>query len=281
MKKLMLFTLTFVISCGCSRSEHPQDTPTEIKLTAGVTIPNATRAPIDTWADTEIAFAKGTATQNYTHTWEATVSVDGKVTLLPAQLYNPTETFFLRGYTPRGRFSDGEVWFEGMDGTQDILLSDEKSGSLAAKFNGTFAFAHQLAQLNFTVQCNEAYGTDKVLTAIEVNGTRLPVSMQLTDGTITYTAQTVPIVAFAGTQSISQTVSKPFGAVMIEPGAAITLTLIANGKTYKDLPVAIAGGGTPQVGTAYTLAIVISGDSQVSLSATITPWLSGSGEVII
>lgn len=281
MKKLILAALAIVAIVGCSKRGNTDESSTVIELTAGVNSTKSTKTPINAWADTPVSFAKGLTSGNYDAEWKAVVAASGIVTLSPIQTYDQQATFFLKGYTPQGTYAADMVTFSGMDGTQDILLSNEKSGSLAVKFSGDFAFAHKLTQLNFTVVGDATYGTGKNLTSIVVNGTKLPVSMRLSNGEITYATTTTTITSFSGTQPITTTATAPFGAVMVEPGVPVTLTIEAGGKTYTDIPVSIADDPLPQAGTAYAIAISITGDDKINLRAIVTPWLSGVGEVVI
>lgn len=287
MKKLIFPVLVLAAMTSCTKEVIDNSAPQEIKLSASVSNVATSRAPIDGWNNTPVTFAKGTATGVYDASWNATVSTGGGVILTPSQVYHDTETFFLRGYAPQGTVTGTTVSFPaGMNGTQDILLSQELSGSKAVRFvEGTpFIFDHQLTQLNFKIVGSSEYLKNgaKNLTSIRVNGTALPVSMDIATGTITYNGAAASITAFAGVEPITTTVTAAaFGAVMVEPGKILTLTVEAGGNTYLDVPVIINGGGNAVKGTAYTITISIKSDDEIHLWAQITPWINDFGSADI
>lgn len=284
MKKNILSVLAILVIAGCSEQKIDTNAGAEIKLSAGIK-QVTTKGAIDTWANTPVSFAKGSATNKYLDTWDATISADGDVTLNPTRYYPPTakEQIFLRGYAPQGTFTGGSVVFSrNINGTQDILLSDEKSGGVLDRFTPekSFTFSHLLTQLNFTIVADQSFADGANLTSIQVNGTKLPLAMNVESGIITYAATSAPIISFADTKAITSTVSKPFGTVMVEPQRPITLTIVAGGVTYTNIAVTIDDDVTPQVGTAYTIALTFKSVA-IDAKATVTPWKAGSGSATV
>lgn len=281
MKKILLSAMAIALLAGCAKEESAQNlSQVEISLSAGINNLKS-RAAIDAWADTPVSFAKGAATSAYNKTWDATVASTGAVTFDPIQYYPATaaEQVFLKGYAPRGTFSEGIVTFAGMNGTQDILLSGEVSGGILDRFNQAskeFTFNHCLAQLNFTVVADHTFVGPVDLTSIKVNGTRLPVSMNIASGAITYASTATAITSFTGTQAITQNLSQKLGTVMVEPGKVITLTIVAGGVPYDDVAITIDTDLTPKAGTAYTIKLTFK-SAAVELTTSVTPWTNGTG----
>ncbi|MEG1899011.1 MAG: fimbrillin family protein [Bacteroidales bacterium] len=283
MKKISLFILALFLLASCSKQEIAETSQVEIKLLAGVNNLQS-KAAIDAWANTPVSFAKGSATATYLEAWNATVASTGYVSFFPA-MYYPTNKdtisaqIYLKGYTPQGKFNAGAVTFSDMNGTQDILLSNEQTGSITDRFDQaskSFKFNHCLTQLNFTVVADTYFPNETKLTSIIVNGTKLPISMNIASGAITYATNATPINSFTGTMTISKTVSSKLGTVMVEPGKAITLTVIAGGVTYNNVAITMDSDTTPQAGTAYTVALTFK-LSDIVAKATIAPWKQGAG----
>ena len=285
MKRILQFVLSVVLLTSCTKQESTESSQIEIKFSAGINNPRSKTA-IDTWTNTPVGFAKGISSSNYTEAWNAMVSYTGYVNFLPTRYYPNTAAnkVYLKGYAPQGVFSDGIITFPEMNGTQDILLSNEQNGSISDRFDQPdkgFAFSHSLAQLNFTVIADSSFPLGVNLTHIIVNGTNLPVSMNVATGVITYATTTLPITSFVGTQSITSITSDKLGTIMVEPNKSITLTIIAGGVTYNDIAPTIENGIPLQAGTAYTIALTFK-STQIAAMATITPWkeMTGSGMVI-
>lgn len=90
----------------------------------------------------------------------ATIDNAGKVTFTPALYYltnKDIDETKLVGWYPAGTYNAGTVTFS-IDGSMDVLLSNEKAGSLTSKFGTSdFTFDHQLSQIVV-----KAYAADAV-----------------------------------------------------------------------------------------------------------------------
>lgn len=96
MKKILLSAMAIALLAGCAKEESTEIAPkVAIKLSAGINNLQS-KSAIDAWADTPVAFAKGSATAAYTESWGAAVASTGDVTFDPVHYYPPTaaETVF-------------------------------------------------------------------------------------------------------------------------------------------------------------------------------------------
>lgn len=148
---------------SCSSGETPLD-DAEIRLTCavdGLSAGASTRAAYDgntlPAEGLGVCFARvdGQVDNSFpayasTSSLAATLSANGLVSFAVKQLYleDNIPTRFV-GWHPEGVFADGAVTL-GLTGTQDVMLTEEREGSLSHPFgtgDNTFTFSHCLSQL--------------------------------------------------------------------------------------------------------------------------------------
>lgn len=189
------------------------------------------------------------------------------------------------GWYPRADFASGVVTFA-IDGSTDIMLTNEVTGSSSAKFNTeerAFTFAHQLTQLQLKVYAESSK-------AVEEWGTIT--SVKVKNQNSVYTVTLPDQVAFAGdladlsvkdanlpvTLPSGVAASAALGYVMIPPVASngmLTLEIItSNGGTKEVTLTAPAEGMLASNAYVYTLrfaqtSIDMAGKAQVGAWITV------------
>lgn len=189
------------------------------------------------------------------------------------------------GWYPRADFANGVVTFA-IDGSTDIMLTNEVTGSSSAKFNTeerAFTFAHQLTQLQLKVYAESSK-------AVEEWGTIT--SVKVKNQNSVYTVTLPDQVAFAGdladlsvkdanlpvTLPSGVAASAALGYVMIPPVASngmLTLEIItSNGGTKEVTLTAPAEGMLASNAYVYTLrfaqtSIDMAGKAQVGAWITV------------
>ena len=311
MKNLLFGMLAMAAMVSCSSENEPIDDVTggkqdkvEIKIAAGV-LKAETKAPVDGWGEDGkyVQFVKGTASGNYTDDWFAKITgTAGTVQFKDAsgELANDKSYYYesdgsdtyLRGFYPQGTNTSGSVTFTIPEAADiDIMVSDEQSGNKTNAF-GKFTFGHLLTQIKFSLKAGDGFPSNYVLKSITLKGTKKTATLALKTGQLTFTGaddDKIDIkVIENGTSSISTAATDMDRTVMVQPGVAMTLDIVAGvsgdntqDRTYTGIPFTTKGGeGTEEeakAGTAYTVTLTFS-DKAVEATAGITPWATGTGE---
>lgn len=310
-KRKMLLNLTTlwlvvaaVLSSGCSKvgeSEDPQPTPgtdRPIRLSAGLQA--VTKAAVSTGTSFTASVggweSAGVADYGKAASWLSTASVTASesasdIALTPKQYYsqNGAERTYIKAWYPQGTFSGGVVSFAGDanyrgDGTDDILLSGEVSGSALDAATRTLAFGHLTTQLRFTVQGDALFGTTTTVQSITLKGTGVPAGLDLRTNALVYDASTgVKVPGINGTQTITEQVAPVGEAVMVPPlaGNTFRIDVQTSDVTYRDVLVTVQDDARTLPGKAYTIALTFAG-YEITTQASVAEWDytgTGSGDV--
>lgn len=225
----------------------------------------------------------------------ASVSVSGSASdigLTPKQYYsqNGAERTFIKAWYPQGTLTGGVVSFAGTtykgDGTDDILLADEVSGSAIDAATKTLVFKHLTTQLRFTVQGDALFGATTTVKSVSIKGTGVPAGLDLRTNALVYDAASVVIVpGIDGSQAITEQATQVGESVMVPPFGAKTfkidvVTVNAAGKeiAYRDVVVTVSDASTLP-GKVYTIALTFAG-YDVTTQASVVEWdYTGTGSV--
>ena len=228
--------------------------------------------------------------------WLSTASVTASesasdIALTPKQYYsqNGAERTYIKAWYPQGTFSGGVVSFAGDanyrgDGTDDILLSGEVSGSALDAATRTLAFGHLTTQLRFTVQGDALFGTTTTVQSITLKGTGVPAGLDLRTNALVYDASTgVKVPGINGTQTITEQVAPVGEAVMVPPlaGNTFRIDVQTSDVTYRDVLVTVRDDARTLPGKAYTIALTFAG-YEITTQASVAEWDytgTGSGDV--
>ena len=232
-----------------------------IRLYTGI----RTRTLVDAFDETPVAVAAGTASGQYTESWQGTAS-DDEIVLTP-QRYYPADgsTLYLRGYYPVAPLQNGAVQYT-LTGKEDLMLSVEQDGSLGKHFDAVttpLTYSHLLSQLNFTLKLKNAPSGYKIR-SVTLDGLASTAVVNLTTGVIEPSGNAGPVIVFAddgtGGFPIVNGVATLPGYVLVQPEATLTLDLVlavdgnpAHDLVFNDLPVRF--DGSSEGGNAYDITI--------------------------
>ena len=293
---------------SCSKgvgTEDPQPAPgTDLSVRLSAGLQAVTKAAVGTGTSFTASVggweSTGAADYGKAADWLSTASVAASesasdIALTPKQYYsqNGAERTYIKAWYPRGTFSNGKVSFAGDadykgDGTDDILLSGEVSGSALDVATKTLAFKHLTTQLRFKTQGDALFGTTTNVKSITVKGTGLPTGLDLKTNALVYDATSgVTVPGIDGSQTITGQEATVGEALMIPPFGAKTFkidvaTLTAAGKeiVYRDVAVTVSDASTLP-GKAYTIALTFAG-YEITTQASVAEWDytgTGSGDV--
>lgn len=231
------------------------------------------------------------ATVDYTaaSTWKTTTSENisanasnEEISLTEIQYYNAvkTTTTYMKAYYPAGTITTGEYNFTAdakKDGTQDILVSNELTGSRADAVGKIFTFTHPLTQLKFAVKKGEGWKSDAAVSvkSITINGASIATGIKLKNNELITEAAALLTVNGITSVNLPNT-STPIGdPVMIVPTTAdkkITVDIVMSDDIeYKGVELSSTGGGTFDGGKAYTVTLTFT-NKKVATGATVTDW---------
>ena len=232
-----------------------------IRLYTGI----RTRTLVDAFDETPVAVAAGTASGQYTESWQGTASGD-EIVLTP-QRYYPADgsTLYLRGYYPVAPLQNGAVQYT-LTGKEDLMLSVEQDGSLGKHFDAVttpLTYSHLLSQLNFTLKLKNAPSGYKIR-SVTLDGLASTAVVNLTTGVIEPSGNAGPVIVYAddgtGGFPIVNGVATLPGYVLVQPEATLTLDLVlavdgnpAHDLVFNDLPVRF--DGSSEGGNAYDITI--------------------------
>ena len=307
MAGMALLCIAALASCSKGGgTEDPQPAPgtdRSVRLSAGLQA--VTKAAVGTGASFTASVggwesASGTD-YGKASSWLSTASVTASesasdIALTPKQYYsqNGAERTYIKAWYPKGTLGDnGTITFAGDadyrgDGTDDILLSGEVSGSALDAATRTLAFRHLTTQLRFKTQGDALFGTTTKVKSIMVKGTGIPTGLDLKTNALVYDASTgVRVPGIDGSHTITGQETAVGEALMIPPFGAKTfkidvVTLTAAGKqiAYRDVVVTVSDNNTLP-GKAYTIALTFAG-YEVTAQASVSEWDytgTGSGDV--
>ncbi len=147
----------------CATNPEPAGDVTEIKLSAGIQ-GVATRSPVSTNDNITAPFVASATTGDYTtNAWSSTVTFVASPTPTAALYFSPARYYpvdnspiYIRGYYPAGTLSGKTVTLAG-DGTEDVMLTAQASGTKATAGALSFVFNHLLTQLQFKLVAGAGY----------------------------------------------------------------------------------------------------------------------------
>jgi uncharacterized protein (TIGR02145 family) len=207
------------------------------------------------------------------------------ITFATPQTYSLYNSKFV-GWYPRAAMTSGAVNFT-VDGSTDIMLTNEVEGSSSSTFNSgenkTFTFAHQLTQLQLKVyaESNKAVTDWGTITSIKVTNQQTQCNVILPDR-VSFVDGAESNVAFTGVTSAALPVGSTVnsGYVMIpEVAASGTLTLeivtTLGGTKNVTLTAPATGGLAKSNAYVYTLKFTQTSISVVG-TAQVGEWITAA-----
>lgn len=286
MKKYMIIALAASLFSACQSDNDDEhgiawgsNDPVEIKVSAGISGVQ-TKAPVNNGDNVVGNFVASTTTGDYTtNAWTATgtFAASGTATSFsfsPAQYY-PVDgsTIYIKGYYPAGSISGKTVTYTTFDGTQDVMLSNQVSGTKATAATPlAFTFNHLLSQLQFNLVAAAGYDVSKTVTSIVIKSQQTAKTLDLNTGNMTTNTGDITL---AGSFAISTSGTVAAARPMVIAGAtSITVSVTtSDGVTYPDATINL----TTVVGKAHQLTLTFT-PKLITVTAAVTPWdTSGAG----
>lgn len=286
MKKMIISVLALLGMVACTNENEPEividsNEPVEVKMVASIVDVNAkTRAIAEEGKEVDVAFAKQESTTDPTAWTDATqvtakINTDKSIAFTDKQYYSSdaaTNTYFV-GYSPAGTLTNGTVTFKDMDGSQDIIYATVVHGN---KTSGSTtlspAFNHKLSQIQFKFKKDASFSSTATVASITIKGTKLPVSLDVANGNITYAEAATDITAFTG-GTYAMTDDGGTAIVpeknLVEVGATgITLDITLSDNTqFTGVPITL----TTKASTAHVITLTFK-QAEATGSATIGKW---------
>ena len=287
--------------CACSKDKDGAlpDGAADIVLSAGIpTASVQSKAPVNSGDkfSPSVAGWESSSAVNYAvaPTWQTTTSeitasaTTQAVTLTDGQVYSADKTIktYMKAWYPQGTLADGQVTFTGDasykgDGTDDVLLAGEVSGSKIDRANKVLAFGHMATQLKFVVIEGEGLSADTKLMKIELKNVEVPGGINLVTNALTGTAKealSVPDIdgsLVIGTTEAGDAAGSP---LMIVPpvGNTVTMKVTTSTAVFDNITATIDTDENFVAGKAYTIALTFN-QQKVDLNATLADWSAGTG----
>ena len=319
---LLIWSVALVVSIsGCSKTDNlvspvTGNEPVEIRLKGGIALSDmeikasqlpVTRAIINkTHGELNVSFSRldqktngqyddyntvgsalsATLAANSDDQPEAVVTFDPKQYYLSTENNNNTK---LIGLYPQATPNAGVIEL-GINGTNDIMLSDELTGNKADPFGGSskvFSFAHQLTQLKFLVYAADD-AAKTVWGNIPANGivlkNQVPTCKITLPSTVEFTGieadLQLPAVEIANDAPISYPVTLPVGQSSLAAcGYAMIAPVTTGSLTFE---ITTEKGGKREVtlsqnfgvGKAYNVVLKFTA-TEIQPKATIAEWQNG------
>lgn len=287
--------LLFVVTCaGCDNRSMPEPASGNVPIRLVTEFPSpaqpTVRSGISAFNGETAAFAAGDASGTYSEIWEARVTGKEAVLLEPHYYPKDGSRLYLRGYYPPAKPGINGVAYR-LDGSQDLLLSNEQPGSLTDMFwqeSKKFRFTHLLTRLGFRVRVTNDYPVGACLLRLQVGGSHRDVLLDLNKGSLLPMGETGTLTVWeaGGTAPL---LSEHFpdtliASAMLEAGVPLTLTAtvgLADGTNpvYEDIPIHF---GEPdslsRAGTSYTVSVTLDMvKEKLSLSTSVDDWTEQEG----
>lgn len=304
-RKPICLLLTAASLCACSKSESGEQLSggDAIRLSAG--LPSASvqsKAPINSGDKFTPAVAgwESTAAASYTAapTWNTTTSeitasaTAQEVELTAPQVYNANGAVktYMKAWYPQGTLSSGTVTFTTNDsykgdGTDDVLLAGEVSGSKSDRENKVLAFEHLTTQLKFVVKAGTGLAAGTKLTKIELKNVDVPNGINLaTNALLTSSKNALSVPDIDGNLVIgtTETGDAAGSPLMIVPptGKTVTLKVTTSAAEFDNIVATIDNDDKFQAGKAYTITLTFD-QKNIELSATLAEWSDGAGTGLV
>lgn len=304
-RKPICLLLTAASLCACSKSESGEQLSGGDAICLSAGLPSASvqsKAPINSgdkfipavagWESTAAASYTAAPTWNTT-TSEITASTTAQaVTLTASQVYNADNAVktYMKAWYPQGELNNGVVSFMGDpkyadDGTVDVLLASEVSGSKSDRENKVLAFEHLTTQLKFMVKAGTGLAEGTKLTKIELKNVDVPSGINLaTNALLTSSKNALSVPDIDGNLVIGTTAAGDDAGspLMIAPptGKTVTLKVTTSAAEFDNIVATIDNDDNFQAGKAYTITLTFD-QKNIELSATLAAWSDGMGTGLV
>ncbi|MDH6358337.1 fimbrillin family protein [Parabacteroides sp. PF5-9] len=292
--KNVCFAIVFAIAvlAGCTNDESSPADHNEIMVGATV-YASITKAPVktgDEFSAAITAFEGIAAPTDWTVTpaWKNSVTITAaesgspRVPLNTSKVYPATGNVYMRGWHPNIPSVNGVVQFAA-DGKEDIMWGGEVEGNKSNPVNA-FVFTHSLTQLNFQIQATAEFlasNPTKRLEKIEVLNVGLPTSMQIGNGSVTYSNRAqFNLPGFSGS-FLSTNLTKVGEPLMIQSVNALSVKVWYTGEANGITVPILDENNNPlnaETGKSHLVTLYFKGTNEevIKATASVTPWETGA-----
>lgn len=220
----------------------------------------------------------------------------------PVEGSNSTKKTFLFGVSPMGAVSGTSVEFTPTDGSLDVMYAEKVDAGSKSSHDAKpeLTFKHKTTQLTFVAKLSEELtgsdwdGQKVTVKNIVIQNAKVPVSLNFSTGTVTWTAGADLTVAGCNTE-LTKTACKPSVPVMVQPtsGIKVNLELSVDGtiRWYNNLTIqneANNGDLTTVEAKSHEITFTITppktatDGTEITSTAKIVDWTKGeAGNVTI
>lgn len=283
MKKLMFTAIVLAtVLWGCSSEDDncidPQPSADNVEIKLNANVPGVvTRAPVNTNDNITATFVASVTTGDYTtNAWSSTATFVASPTGTSALSFSPARYYpvdnssiFIKGYYPAGSLSGKTVTYTGADGTKDVMITGQATGTKATASPLSFTFNHLLTQLQFKFVSGSGYpASGNNVSSIVVKSQKTPATLSLNDGSLTYTTGDVTLT---GTYAITSAGSVAADCPMVKSGESVVLSITtSDGVTYPDATISL----TTETGKAHLITLTFT-PKEITATVSVTAWVTG------
>lgn len=282
MKKLTFTVIACIAALwGCSSEDdftvnpQPEEGAVEIKLSAGI-IRVTTRNPVSTNDPITAPFVASTTDGDYTtNAWTATVAFVASPTPTSALSFTPPQYYpvnsssiYIKGYYPAGTLSGKTVTLSA-DGTEDVMISNQASGTKATDSPLSFTFNHLLTQLQFKFVSGSGYPASGVnVTSLVIKQQKAPATLDLNTAALTYTTKDLTLTGTFPITTAGATVSS---YPMVKSAEAVSVVVTtSDGVTYPESPITI----TTETGKSHLITLTFT-PKGITVAISVAAWQTG------
>ena len=288
-RRLLAIPIAMMVYIGCTGPEASGPV-TGIPVRLALEQLSSVRGTVSELSGETIAFAAGTSPGTYSEIWESQVNGEEAVPLQSRYYPEDGNRLYLRGYYPMMEPASNGVVYR-LDGSQDLLVSNEQSGCLSDMFwqdSKKFKFKHLLTQLNIRVRVEEGYPEGACLTRMQIGGSHPEVLLDLNKASLMAIGEPAVLTVWepggTGVLLSGSYTDTPTATVMLEAGNPLTFfatVSLPDGTSldYEALPIRfIEAGSLPRPGVSYTLSVVLNAEKEkLTLSTTVADWTEKDG----
>lgn len=288
-RRLLAIPIAMMVYIGCTGPEASGPV-TGIPVRLALEQLSSVRGTVSELSGETIAFAAGTSPGTYSEIWESQVNGEEAVPLQSRYYPEDGSRLYLRGYYPMMEPASNGVVYR-LDGSQDLLVSNEQSGCLSDMFwqdSKKFKFKHLLTQLNIRVRVEEGYPEGACLTRMQIGGSHPEVLLDLNKASLMAIGEPAVLTVWepggTGVLLSGSYTDTPTATVMLEAGNPLTFfatVSLPDGTSldYEALPIRfIEANGLAQAGVSYTLSVVLNAEKEkLTLSTTVADWTEKDG----
>lgn len=281
MKKILFPVLALALVVGCSKNDagnSTNDGPVEIKIAGSVVSPKSIVNPGVAFTANYIVSATA-QTYGSVAIGADVAATTGAITFNPLQYYPQDNTpVYLIGYAPVAAVTDGVVSYT-LTGDEDIMVTQELSGTKTTQIADKFLFDHLLSQIQFKIGAEAGFTGAGDITSVTVKDVKTDATLTLNGATpaLTFdaTVANLPTVGITSA-AIPAGASVGAGCLLIGSGlTTITCDIVTTLASYSNITVTFANATLP--GNAYEVTFTIS-RTGITPSADVAAWITNQDQ---